>query len=189
MSIHPPKKFPSILERFLFSSRWLLGILYMGLSIAMGLYTIKFAIELYEMARNIMNSTTEMAMLSLLNLVDITMVANLVVMVILGGYSIFIKEINPDSFENRPRFMKNITSSGLKIKLASSLVGVSSIHLLKKFIESASDAGITNQMYWNSLSKVIALHLVFVVSMIALWIVDKHHHTPASEETEGTKHA
>lgn len=186
-----PNLIVRIIERFIFSSRWLLVILYTLLNVGLALYTFKFIEELWEMLRQIRTLNTEMAMLSLLSLVDITMVANLVVMVNVGGYSIFIREIDPRKFANKPRFMKNITSSGLKTKMGSSLVGVSSIHLLKLFIQAASASdghGGGEAPTWLHLSMALAIHLTFVVSTLVLAVIENSHHG-SDADNHAEKHA
>ncbi len=167
-------KIISFPEKILFGSRWLLMILYLGLSLGLGLYVYKFVLELWEMTMHIASLTTETTMIGLLGLVDIVMVANLVVMVTIGSFSIFLKEIVPDEVKHRPRFMNGITASGLKTKLATSLIGISSIHLLKKFIESASTEH-TPDIHWTYLWMMIAIHVLFIVSALALSKIDVAH--------------
>lgn len=175
-------------EKALFTSRWLLYVLYLGLSIGLGLYCYKFCIELWHMASEIQSLSTEMTMLALLGLVDIAMVANLVIMIAIGSYSIFIREISPDSIANRPRFMNHITASGLKVKMGSSLIGVSSIHLLKKFIESAENHQ-GHGADWNTIGILLSIHGIFIVSTIALAYIDRPHPTPKNDAHGEEKHA
>jgi len=158
-----------------------MAVMSLGLSIGLALYTFKFCQELYHMASTIQSATSEMTMLALLGLVDIAMVSNLVVMIAIGGYSIFVREINPKDIENRPRFMNHITASGLKVKMGSSLIGVSSIHLLKRFVETAEHNGSGTD--WNQIGALLAIHGIFVVSTIALAYIDRPY--PSKEE----KHA
>jgi len=173
-------------ENILFASRWFLVLLYIGLTLGLGIYCFKFSEELISMMWNFSTITTETAMLGILGLVDITMVANLIIMVTIGGYSIFIREIDPNAVNNRPRFMSNITAGGLKTKLATSLIGVSSIHLLKKFIESASESG-THHLNWYTLGMLLAIHFIFIVSAIALALIDYIPHSHVSNKE--TPHA
>jgi len=175
-------------EKALFTSRWILYVLYSGLSIGLVLYCYKFCVELWHMALEIQSLSTEMTMLSLLGLVDIVMVANLVIMIAVGSYSIFIREISPDSITNRPRFMNHITASGLKVKMGSSLIGVSSIHLLKKFIESAENHH-ANSSDWNSIGILLAIHGIFIISTIALAYIDRPHPSPKNDAHGEEKHA
>lgn len=172
------------IESFLFSSRWLLIVMYFGLSLGLALYSYKFLEELFHMTIGITHLTTEMTMLALLGLVDIAMVAHLVVMITIAGYSIFIREIDPNHIANRPRFMSHITASGLKVKMGSSLIGVSSIHLLKKFIELAETHDGHATLDWNKVGMLLAIHTIFIVSTIALSYVDGPH--PVNEREENS---
>jgi len=173
----------TLVEGSLFLSRWLLLIPYLGLSIGLGIYCWKFALELWEMVIHVQTLTTETTMLGILGLVDIAMVANLVIMVNVGGYSIFIREINPDDVTHKPRFMNHITAGGLKTKMATSLIGVSSIHLLKKFIEAAS-IDRSHQVAWSGLAMLLVIHGLFIVSAIALAFVDKIGHGPHTDPSQ-----
>lgn len=131
------------------------------------------------MTIKIQELSSEMTMLALLGLVDIVMVCNLVIMIAIGSYSIFIREISPDAITNRPRFMNHITASGLKVKMGSSLIGVSSIHLLKKFIET-SDAN--NVVNWNSVGALLAIHGIFILSTLALAYIDRPFPSPKEDK-------
>jgi len=164
-----------IIESSLLSGRWILIVMYIGLIPGLLIYSYKFIEELLHMALNIRTLTTEMTMLGILGLVDIVMVANLVIMIAIGGYSIFIKELDPKLITNRPRFMNHITASGLKVKMGSSLIGVSSIHLLKKFIEIAESHEGHASLDWSKVGMLLAIHGIFVVSTIALAYVDGPH--------------
>lgn len=172
-----------LIEQFILGGRWMLAILYALMNIGLAIYAGKFAIELYHMVAHMGELNTEMTMLALLGLVDIAMVANLVIMVNCGGYSIFVRELSPEEIPGRPRFMRSVTSSGLKIKMMSSLVGISSIHLLKQFIHASSGEEGVLPPTWNLLFMMIVLHLVFVASTVALALVDKltHPAVPAGE--------
>lgn len=167
-------KLLSTIEHLLFTSRWILIITSFGLNIGLVFYAIKFCQELWHMAATFLHADSETVMLALLGLVDIAMLANLVIMISLGSYSIFIREIDPKTVTNRPRFMNHITASGLKVKMGSSLVGVSSIHLLKKFIETADE---NNETDWLRITILIVIHLIFVVSTFALAYIDRPYPT------------
>jgi uncharacterized protein (TIGR00645 family) len=162
----------SFIERSIFASRWLLVVTSLGLSVGLALYAYKFCQELWHMASEIGELNSEKTMLYLLGLVDIAMLANLVVMISIGGYSIFVREIDPKTIENRPRFMNHITASGLKVKMGSALIGVSSIHLLKKFVETAESSNV-DAANWHKIGILVGIHLVFVVSTFALAYIDR----------------
>jgi uncharacterized protein (TIGR00645 family) len=168
----------NVLERSIFASRWMLAATSLGLSWGLALYLYKFCQELWHMTSEIGELSSEKTMLYLLGLVDIAMLSNLVVMISIGGYSIFVREIDPKMITNRPRFMNHITASGLKVKMGSSLIGVSSIHLLKQFVET-SEASNIDASSWHKIGILVLVHLVFVVSTVALAYIDKPH--PVSE--------
>src|SRR6188474_875562 len=116
------KKLESILEGIIFSSRWLQAPLYAGLIVGGILYAYKFIKELIHLCVTITEITESALMLGVLGLVDITMVANLLIMVIIGGYSTFVSKMNIESHEDRPEWLKKVDAGTLKVKLAGSLV-------------------------------------------------------------------
>ncbi len=159
-------------EHLIYGSRWILAPLYAGLVLAMALYSYKFIEELYHLFVNINHIEESEVMLSLLNLVDITMVGNLVLMIMIGGYSIFVRKIEFIKVENRPQWLNQINSGTLKVKMGMSLIGVSSIHLLKAFINA-------EKMEWKTVSILITIHTLFIISTLALGLTDKMlHPTP-----------
>ncbi|MFI5218742.1 MAG: TIGR00645 family protein [Bacteroidia bacterium] len=163
------KKLESILEWLIFSSRWLQAPLYAGLIVGGLLYAYKFIVELIHMCATITEITESALLLGVLGLVDITMVANLLIMVIIGGYSTFVSKIDIESHEDRPEWLKKVDAGTLKVKLAGSLVGVSGIHLLKTFIN------ITNQDMEHVKWQVI-IHVVFLLSSVMLAYSEKILH-------------
>ncbi len=151
----------SVLEKVIFASRWFQAPLYAGLIVAGVLYTYKFMIELWHLVVTVNEITEELLMLGVLTLVDITMVANLLVMVIIGGYATFVSRINLDNHQDKPDWLDKIDAGTLKVKLATALVGISGIHLLKSFInikEKSSD-----QVMWQ-----VIIHVVFLLSAVML---------------------
>lgn len=163
------KKLELLLENIIFWSRWLQAPLYAGLIVGGILYAYKFVKELYHMCVTI-NSITESAlMLGILTLVDITMVANLLIMVIIGGYSTFVSKMNIESHEDRPDWLKKVDAGTLKVKLAGSLVGVSGIHLLQTFINIENKN--MEHVKWQ-----VVIHFVFLASSIMLAYSEKILH-------------
>jgi uncharacterized protein (TIGR00645 family) len=166
------KKIETGLEYTIFWSRWLQAPIYVGLILAQILYCYKFAKEIIHLVL-ITESSNEMTfLLAVLTLIDIAMVANLITMVVIGGYVTFVSKLNLDESVDRPDWLAHIDPGAIKIKLASSLVGISSIHLLKSFIEVGNpgqfaDAGeklITHQdILWQ-----VIIHVTFVVSTLML---------------------
>lgn len=156
-------------EKIIFASRWLQAPLYAGLIVGAVLYAYKFIIELIHLCLTINEINETVLMLGVLTLVDITMVANLLIMVIIGGYSNFVSRIDIDKHEDKPDWLQKVDAGTLKIKLAGSLVGVSGIHLLQTFIN------IKNHDMEHVMWKVI-IHVVFLFSSITLAYSEKILH-------------
>ena len=160
-------------EAILFRSRFLLAPLYLGLVGTLGLLAYRFVIEFWHLAEKTASMNASEFTLALLALLDLTLLANLILMVIFAGYENFVSRIDiATESKDRPHWMGTIDFSGLKIKLIGSLVAISVIELLKDFIELAGEAEVGEGTIWR-----IAIHLTFVVSgvLFALmdWIADK----------------
>jgi len=156
-------------EKIIFASRWLQAPLYIGLIVGGVLYTYKFLIELIHLCVNINEITETVLMLGVLTLVDITMVANLLIMVIIGGYSTFVSRMDIDKHEDKPEWLQKIDAGTLKIKLSGSLVGVSGIHLLQVFINIKNHE--SEHIMW-----LVIIHVVFLLSSIMLAYSEKLLH-------------
>jgi len=161
------------IEVVLFRSRWLLAPLYLGLVGALALLAYRFVLDFIKVAQHIGDADAHTFTLELLALLDLTLLANLILMVIFAGYENFISRIDvAQGSDDRPHWMGTIDFSGLKIKLIGSLVAISVIELLKDFIELSGDAEVGEGTIWR-----IAIHLTFVASgvLFALmdWIADK----------------
>jgi uncharacterized protein (TIGR00645 family) len=158
----------NIVEYCVFASRWLQAPVYLGLIFGSLLYVYKFMEELMTLARNIQSLTEVEVMLGILGLIDISMVMNLLIIVIIGGYSIFTSRIDFDEQEDRPHWIDHLDADRLKVKLATSLASISGVHLLKTFIDIHSE---TETGSYQALSFEIAIHLVFIFSALILaWI-------------------
>lgn len=168
------KQFENFFEGFMFWSRWVQAPLYTGLIIGSILYLIKFFEELLHVWHDtLVLSETDM-MLKILSLVDISMVMNLVVMVTIGGYSIFTSRIDVDHHEDKPLWLEDLDAGQLKIKLSTSLASISGVQLLKTFIDYR-EAEIKN----NSETVIIeiVIHMVFIVSALLLAQTEKITHS------------
>lgn len=162
------KAIENTIEYLIFFSRWLQAPIYLGLIIGSTLYVYKFLEELATLARNITTLTEVQAMLMVLGLIDISMVMNLLVIVIIGGYSIFTSRIDFDEQEDRPHWIDHLDADRLKVKLATSLASISGVHLLKTFIDIHSETG---DKGLDALKYEIVIHLVFIISALVLaWI-------------------
>jgi uncharacterized protein (TIGR00645 family) len=158
----------TFVEYLVFASRWLQAPVYLGLIVGSFLYVYKFIQELVTLTIAINEITEVQAMLGILGLIDISMVMNLLIIVIIGGYSIFTSKIDFDEQEDRPQWIDHLDADRLKVKLASSLASISGVHLLKTFIDIHSEMETGD---YNSLNLEIVIHLVFIVSALILaWI-------------------
>jgi len=157
----------------IFASRWLQLPLYLGLIVAQALYVWQFLKELWHLAHEVFSGHglgEAEIMLSVLGLVDVVMIANLLIMVIIGGYETFVSRIRIDGHPDQPEWLSHVNANVLKTKLAMSIIGISSIHLLATFIKARQfvDAGQTEVMLWQTI-----IHIAFILSAMALAWIDK----------------
>ncbi len=163
------KKFENTLEYFIFASRWVQAPIYIALIFAAIAYAWKSVQELLHLLDGFSAATESNIMVGILSLVDISMVANLVNMVVVGGYVTFVSRIDFGDNGDRPDWLDHINANTLKVKLAGSLASISAIHLLKSFIAITDFVGTDAAMSANH-EKVILwqaiIHGVFLASMI-----------------------
>ena len=126
------------LPALIFGSRWLQLPLYLGLIVAQGVYVILFLKELWHLIRHATELTEQAMMLMVLGLIDVVMISNLLMMVIVGGYETFVSRLRLQGHPDQPEWLSHVNASVLKIKLAMAIIGISSIHLLRTFIEAGS---------------------------------------------------
>ena len=164
-----------LLERSIFGSRWLQAPLYLGLIGAQLIYVYQFFVELWHLLHIAIHGapgstdTGTLIMLGVLGLIDVVMIANLLIMVIIGGYETFVSRLHIDDHEDQPEWLSHVNAGVLKVKLATALVSISSIHLLKTFIQLGSPAGANpDHVKWQ-----VIIHMVFLFSAIALAFTDK----------------
>ena len=158
--------------RVIFGTRWGLAPLSIGLSVAIGVYVVKFAQQTWHLVTHCLNMSNEQVLLDVLEMIDSTMVATLVVMILIGCHAIFVDKHAFDNFKNRPNWLKNITTTSLKINIGKSLMSVSSVSLLKTFMEIGHD-----KVTWDHLWMGIALHMVFCITTLFYAWVEKVHHS------------
>lgn len=175
------------LPNLIFASRWLQLPLYVGLIAAQGVYVWHFLIELWHLIEAAAGSQTAVAalvksvgytgaeiaglnetiiMLVVLALIDVVMISNLLIMVIVGGYETFVSRMNLEGHPDQPEWLSHVNASVLKVKLATAIIGISSIHLLKTFINAAnySDKVLIAQT---------AIHITFLLSAMAIAYTDR----------------
>ncbi len=195
-----PKKQPSSAMQFLpnmiFASRWLQLPLYLGLIVAQGVYVFNFLKELlhlveaafgnqaalqslissigYKSDITVASLNETVIMLVVLGLIDVVMISNLLIMVIVGGYETFVSRMNLDEHPDQPEWLSHVNASVLKVKLATAIIGISSIHLLKTFINAANYS--EQMLMWQTL-----IHITFLLSAVAIAFTDKlmSHSAPA----------
>src|SRR3954466_3755796 len=161
------------LPQLIFSSRWLQLPLYVGLIVAQGVYVVLFLKELWHLFAHAFDFSEQQIMLVVLGLIDVVMISNLLMMVIVGGYETFVSRLNLRGHPDEPEWLSHVNASVLKIKLAMAIIGISSIALLRTFIEAGNlgseRAGFTESgVMWQ-----VLIHLTFIISAIGIAYVDK----------------
>ena len=150
----------------IFVSRWLQAPLYLGLIVAQGVYVVQFMRELWHIVTHMGSLDETQIMLLVLGLVDVVMVANLLIMVIIGGYETFVSRIDVQGHPDEPEWLSHVNANVLKVKLAMAIVGISSIHLLRTFIEA--EAHTEKALLWQTV-----IHITFLLSALALAFIDR----------------
>jgi uncharacterized protein (TIGR00645 family) len=176
------------MSAFIFSSRWLQLPLYLGLIAAQAVYVYHFWVELVHLLEAVFGSQTALQalvtsigykadvqvtalnetiiMLVVLALIDVVMISNLLIMVIVGGYETFVSRMNLEEHPDQPEWLSHVNASVLKVKLATAIIGISSIHLLKTFINAANyDVKV---LMWQTI-----IHVVFLLSALAIAYTDR----------------
>ncbi|HEY5604443.1 MAG TPA: TIGR00645 family protein [Gammaproteobacteria bacterium] len=154
------------LAEIIFWSRWLQAPLYLGLIVAQGVYVYLFAGELWHLVHDAQKIGETEIMLIVLGLIDVVMIANLLIMVIIGGYETFVSRLNLREHPDQPEWLAHVNAATMKIKLSMALIGISSIHLLKTFI----NAGQLNE---HTIKWQVIIHITFILSAIAIALTDR----------------
>jgi uncharacterized protein (TIGR00645 family) len=160
------KRIELALEAFIFNSRWLLAPFYLGLIFAIGLLLVKFAKSFLYALPAVFEGSSGDAMIAILTLVDITLVANLLLIIIFAGYENFISKIDTGDHEDRPEWMGHVSFSDLKLKLIGSIVAISGIELLKYFVNVKGTS--EHELKWA-----IIIHLTLVFSGVMFALMDR----------------
>ena len=155
-----------IIGSLIFLSRWIQAPLYFGLIVAQAVYVYHFMVELWHLVLQTTTITESEIMLVVLGLIDVVMIANLLIMVIVGGYETFVSRLHLKGHPDEPEWLSHVNAGVLKVKLATALIGISSIHLLKTFI--ATETHSEKSILWQ-----VVIHMVFVVSALLLALTDK----------------
>jgi uncharacterized protein (TIGR00645 family) len=166
------KRLELFVESIILASRWLLVVFYLGLVVALGVYAVTFGNKLLQFVSKSLAMDEADAILSMLSLIDAALVASLVVMVIIAGYENFVSRFEDDS---EVHWLGTIDAGSLKIKVASTIVAISSIDLLQIFLDISKYPN--DKLMWSTL-----MHLAFVFSALILAYVDKISHKGKGEK-------
>jgi uncharacterized protein (TIGR00645 family) len=166
------------LPRIIFATRWLQVPLYVGLIVAQCVYVFLFVKELYQLVLHAMDFDEQQIMLIVLGLIDVVMISNLLVMVIVGGYETFVSRLRLERHPDKPEWLSHVDSGLLKVKLSMAIVGISSISLLRTFVEvrSLGMPGTTTTsagVMWQTI-----IHSIFIFSAIGIAFVDRFSSAP-----------
>jgi uncharacterized protein (TIGR00645 family) len=160
------KVLETTIEKAMYRSRWLLAPIYLGLSLALIALGIKFFQEVFHLLPHIIEIGEADMVLVILSLIDIAMVGGLIVMVMMSGYENFVSELDVPDGEEKLGWLGTMDASSLKMKIAASIVAISSIHLLKIFMNAQNTPN--DKMLWY-----VIIHMTFVVSAFAMGYLDK----------------
>lgn len=153
-------------ERALFSLRWVLAPIYLGLGLSLFLLLFKFGLAAWRLMLAIAAGDTEPVVVGLLGLIDISLMANLILMVMFAGYENFVSRMSIADHPDRPDWMGQIGFSEIKLKLMSSIVAISAIHVLEAFMDITGRTD--RELAWAT-----GLHVMFVVSAVLLALTDR----------------
>ena len=154
------------MSTILFGSRWLQLPLYLGLIVAQAVYVFHFMVELSHLVAKVPHLGEADIMLIVLGLIDVVMISNLLIMVIVGGYETFVSRLNLKGHPDEPDWLSHVNANLLKVKLATAIIGISSIHLLKTFINAPNLDDKT--LLWQTV-----IHMAFVISAVSIAWIDR----------------
>ncbi|MFD1251324.1 MULTISPECIES: TIGR00645 family protein [Devosia] len=166
------KNLEILVERVILASRWLLVVFYIGLGIALLLYAVTFGIKLWDFGSHLFDLDETETILKILGLIDAALIASLVVMVIISGYENFVSRFDN---EGDVHWLGQIDAGSLKIKVASTIVAISSIHLLQIFLNVPRYTN--EQILWYTV-----LHVTFIISALFLAVIDKISKKPQKND-------
>ncbi|MBH0065267.1 MULTISPECIES: TIGR00645 family protein [Psychrobacter] len=158
------------LEKTIFNSRWILAPFYLGLVLGIILLFVKFVQKIYLMFHTVFSASVSDVIVNILVLVDISLVASLLLIIIFSGYEIFVSKIDTGDHVDRPGWMGKVDFSGLKLKVIGAIVAISAIDLLKSFMDIPSELSDAeaDKLMWK-----VIIHMTFVVSGLLFAIMDK----------------
>lgn len=155
-----------VIEQLMYRSRWILAPIYLGLSLALIALGVKFFQEVWHLMWHILSMAEADLVLVILSLIDMAMVGGLLVMVMMSGYENFVSTLQVEEGEEKLAWLGTMDSSSLKMKIAASIVAISSIHLLKIFMNAEKTEN--DKLLWYTI-----IHMTFVISAFAMGYLDK----------------
>jgi len=161
------------LPNLIFGARWLQLPLYLGLIIAQCVYVFLFLKELVHLVSHAPSLSEQQIMLVVLGLIDVVMISNLLIMVIIGGYETFVSKLGLEGHRDHPEWLGHVNSGILKVKLAMAIIGISSIHLLRTFIEASALGLPTARVTETGVMWQAIIHCAFILSAIGIAYVDR----------------
>ena len=175
------KSLEHLLEALMFNSRWLLAPFYLGLVACIVIMLVKFGQEFFHILPHVLHGAESEIILAILTLVDLSLIANLLLIIIFSGYENFVSKINTAGHEDRPEWMGKVDFSGLKIKVIASIVAISAIELLKTFVNVGAEGQTTGDSAgaweWTTHDKAIAwkvvIHVILVMSGVLFAYMDR----------------
>jgi uncharacterized protein (TIGR00645 family) len=161
----------NLIEGLIFKSRWVLAPMYLGLVGGLLILLVKFVQEFLHIIEHLLETSEREAVLSILALVDITLVANLLIMVIFSGYENFVSKIDVDNHVDKPDWMGKVDYSGLKLKLIGSIVAISAIDLLKAFMHITTPG--VEHLTDSQLGWMVGIHVTLIISGVLFALMDR----------------
>lgn len=155
-----------LIERLMYASRWLLAPIYLGLSLTLVALGIKFFQEIFHLLPHVFELAETEIVLVVLSLIDIALVSGLIIMVMFTSYENFVSRLDMDESTEKLSWLGTLDTSSLKNKVAASIVAISSIHLLKVFMNASNVEN--EKLLWY-----VIIHLTFVLSAVAMGVLDK----------------
>jgi uncharacterized protein (TIGR00645 family) len=162
----PSNPYERWIERVVLSARWILVVFYLGLAAALVIYAVSFLKKLWRIALNTLDYNDAEMLLAMLALIDGALVASLIVMVMISGYENFVSSFDENNGQERLSWIGKLDAGSLKIKVASAIVAISSIHLLQAFMNIGNFT--SEQLLWLTI-----IHMVFVASALLLGVLDR----------------
>ncbi|MBR0956705.1 TIGR00645 family protein [Bradyrhizobium japonicum] len=173
LALAAPQPPIGLFPKLIFGSRWLQLPLYIGLIVAQAVYVLLFLKELWHLVVHSFDASEQQIMLVVLGLIDVVMISNLLVMVIVGGYETFVSRLNLSGHPDEPEWLSHVNASVLKIKLAMAIIGISSISLLRTFIEAGNLGTNRSNFTESGVMWQVLIHLTFIISAIGIAWVDR----------------